>query len=95
MNFEDLNGSKQGNNLILFDSLNLAFRYKYANKKVFAREYINTVESFANSYQAAKIVVLGDGGSSYREAIYPEYKGNRKELRKKQTEQEALDFQDF
>lgn len=95
MDFLDAKGSKPGNNLLLVDGLNLAFRYKYANKKVFAQDYINTIESLANSYEASKIVVLGDGGSSYREAIYPDYKGKRKELREKQTEQEAQDFQEF
>ena len=83
------------NNLLVVDGLNLAFRYKYANKKVFADEYINTVQSLARSYEAKDVIVLGDGGSIYREAIYPDYKGNRKELRAKQTEQEEQDFKDF
>ena len=87
--------SSKFENLIIIDGLNLAFRYKYANKKVFADEYINTVHSLAKSYEAKDIVVLGDGGSFYREAIYPDYKGNRKELRAKQTEQEEQDFKEF
>ena len=95
MDFIDAEGSKPGNNLLVVDGLNLAFRYKYANKKVFAFEFIKTVESLANSYGARDIVVLGDGGSTYREALLPTYKGNRKELREKQTEQEADDFKDF
>ena len=95
MDFVNMEGSKVENNLLVVDGLNLAFRYKYANKKVFAQDYINTIGSLGNSYAAREIVVLGDGGSSYREAIYPDYKGNRKELREKQTEQEATDFQDF
>lgn len=83
------------NNLLIVDGLNLAFRYKYANKKIFAQEYISTVQSLAKSYSAKTIVVLSDGGSTYREEIYPDYKGNRKELREKQTEQEEQDFKDF
>lgn len=82
-------------NLLVVDGLNLAFRYKYANKKSFAAEYINTIHSLAKSYEAKDVIILGDGGSTYREAIYPEYKGNRKELREKQTEQEEQDFKDF
>jgi len=82
-------------NLLIIDGLNLAFRYKYANKKDFAPLYVKTVQSLAKSYDAGKVIVLGDGGSSYREDIYPEYKGNRKELRAKQTQQEADDFKDF
>lgn len=82
-------------NLLIIDGLNLAFRYKYANKKDYAPLYVKTVQSLAKSYNAKKVVVLGDGGSTYRENIYPDYKGNRKELRAKQTQQEADDFQDF
>ena len=82
-------------NLMIVDGLNLSFRYKYANKKNFAAEYVNTIHSLANSYNAKKVIVLGDGGSTYRKAIYPEYKANRDELRATQTEQETQDFKDF
>jgi len=82
-------------NLLIIDGLNLAFRYKYANKKDFAPLYVKTVQSLAKSYDAKKVIVLGDGGSFYREALYPDYKGNRKALRAKQTQQEADEFQDF
>jgi DNA polymerase-1 len=83
------------NNLLVVDSLNLAFRYKYANKKHFVDEYIKTIQSLGNSYEAKDIIILGDGGSEYREALYPDYKGNRKELREKQTPQEEEEFKEF
>lgn len=83
------------NNLLIVDGLNVAFRYKYANKKTFASEYVNTVTSIARSYNARDVIVLGDGGSTYREAIYPDYKGNRKQLREEQTPEEEQDFKDF
>ena len=97
MDFMKVKGSDSSNfeNLLVIDGLNLAFRYKYANKKVFADEYVKTIQSLAKSYECKDIIVLGDGGSSYREAIYPEYKGNRKELREKQTVKEEKDFKDF
>lgn len=82
-------------NLLIVDGLNLAFRYKYANKKNYCSEYINTVLSLANSYDAVDIIVLGDGGSTYRKEIYPEYKGNREALRAEQSEQEEKDFKEF
>lgn len=82
-------------NLLVIDGLNLAFRYKYANKKVFADEYIKTIHSLAKSYECKDIAILGDGGSLYREAIYPDYKGNRKVLRQNQTDKEEQDFKDF
>lgn len=95
--FNDTVGTddKLFNNLLIIDGLNLAFRYKYANKKIFAQEYISTVQSLARSYEARDIIVLSDGGSTYRETIYPDYKGNRKELRAKQTPEEEQDFKDF
>jgi len=83
------------NNLLIVDGFNLAFRYKHANKRNFAAEYVQTVLSFAHSYNAKKIVVLSDGGSNYRQAIYPEYKASRKELRKNQTEEEKQNFELF
>jgi len=93
--FKEYTDKSKFKNLMVVDGLNLAFRYKYANRKVFAAEYVKTVQSLAGSYKAGKVIVLGDGGSTYREAIYPDYKGNRKEMRAKQTEQEEQDFKEF
>jgi len=97
MDFMNVKGADASSrkNLLVVDGLNLAFRYKYANKKSFASEYVATIQSLAKSYEAKDVIVLGDGGSSYREAIYPEYKGNRKELRENQTPEEEQDFKDF
>jgi len=97
MDFTKLDGmnSKEYNNLMIVDGLNLAFRYKHANKKVYSSEYLNTIQSLANSYKAKDIIILGDSGSDYRYNIYPEYKANRKELIEKQTEEEAKDFKEF
>lgn len=83
------------NNLLIVDGFNLAFRYKHANKRNFAAEYVQTVNSFAHSYNAKKIVVLSDGGSNYRKEIYPEYKASRKEKQALQTEEEKQSFELF
>ena len=83
------------NNLMIVDGLNLAFRYKYANQKNFSDAYIKTVQSLGTSYQARDIIILGDGGSTYRENIYPEYKASRKEMRKNQTQEEEENFKEF
>jgi 5'-3' exonuclease len=82
-------------NLVIIDGLNLAFRFKRANKTAFAAEYVQTVKSFGKSYKAKDIVVLGDAGSRWRKDIYPLYKANRGELRAKQTEQEKQEFEQF
>lgn len=87
--------TKDRENLMIVDGLNLAFRYKYANKKQYAIEYLNTIKSLGTSYDAKDIIILGDGGSDYRENIYPEYKKSRKDLKTTQTEEEKQNFIDF
>ena len=82
-------------NLLIVDSLNVAFRWKHQNITDFKYDYIRTIESLAKSYKAGTIIVCADGGSSYRKEIYPEYKANRKERYAEQTEQEAKEFEMF
>lgn len=82
-------------NLLIVDGLNLAFRWKHQNKLDFEHDYVRTVQSLAKSYNCGEIVVLGDGGSNYRKSIDPEYKANRKERYKEQTEKEEQEFQEF
>tara|TARA_R110000851_G_scaffold203710_5_gene355584 strand:+ start:605 stop:1444 length:840 start_codon:yes stop_codon:yes gene_type:complete len=82
-------------NLLVIDGFNLSFRYKYAKKKNFGAHYLQTVMSFAQSYNASEVIVLSDGGSNYREGIFPEYKIDRKIARKDDTEQDKADFKAF
>lgn len=86
---------KERNNLMIVDSLNLCFRFKHAGKKQFAADFINTVSSLANSYEAGKVILAGDMGSEFRKSIYPEYKSNRKALTESQTEEERQEFKEF
>jgi 5'-3' exonuclease len=87
---------KNADNLVLIDCLNLSFRYKHKGQTDFSADFVRTVRSFGKSYGARKIVLLADKkSSSYRKDIFPEYKGNRKEKYKDQTEEEkqkALEF---
>lgn len=83
------------NNTLILDSLNFAFRYKHSKAKTFSQKYLETVRSFAKSYEAGRVIITGDGGSDYRKAIFPDYKGNRKELQEKQTAEEAEEFKEF
>jgi 5'-3' exonuclease len=89
------NETTDGSNLMIVDGLNLAFRFKHANKKEFSVEYFNLIRSLQKSYDASKVFILGDGGSYYRKNIYPKYKANREELKAKQTEEEANEFQEY
>ncbi len=82
--------------LMIVDGLNLAFRYKHSKSEVFVDDYIKVVESLKRSYKASKVIIACDkGSSSYRKAIYPEYKANRKEKFETQTEQEKQEFEAF
>jgi DNA polymerase-1 len=82
--------------ILIVDALNLAFRYKHSKRRDFAEDYVNTVHSLAHSYKASEVIIACDkGASSYRTALLPEYKGNRKAKYEKQTEQEAKEFKDF
>ena len=86
----------KGNNILIVDSLNLAFRYKHIKRTDFAEDYYKTVKSLAKSYGATNIILACDWGkSSYRKALYPEYKGDREAKVANQTEEEKQDFMDF
>ena len=84
------------NTLMIVDALNLAFRYKHSGARDFAEDYLRTVESLKKSYKARWVIIAADqGSSSYRKAIYPLYKQNRKDKYEQQTEQEQLEFELF
>lgn len=78
--------------VLIVDAMNLAFRWKPRNQTFvpdkidFTVDFVSTIKSLARSYKAGKIIVTADwGGSDYRKALYPEYKGNRKALVDAQT----------
>jgi|TARA_R110002153_G_scaffold114016_3_gene256588 5'-3' exonuclease len=81
--------------LLIVDGLNIAFRWKHQGVLDFKYEYARTVESLAKSYNAGTIIVLADGGSSYRKNLLPTYKANRKEKYAEQTPQEEQEFAMF
>lgn len=77
------------NNLLIIDGNNLAYRWKHSGTRHFFKEFLSTIQSFRRSYKAKYVVLLADGGKSfYRKNIYPEYKGDREEKFKNQTESE-------
>ena len=81
---------------MIVDSLNLAFRYKHSGATDFAEDYLRTVNSLKKSYKAQYVIIAGDqGSSSYRKAIYPEYKQNRKDKFAEQTDAEKAAFELF
>jgi DNA polymerase-1 len=93
--FKQLNEIASGS-LMIVDGLNLGFRYAHSKARDFAEDYMRTVESLKKSYKCDKVIITGDwGSSSYRKAIYPEYKANRTEKFKDQTDQEKEDFEAF
>jgi len=85
-----------GNNLLIVDALNLAFRYKHSGATDFAEDWLRTVESLKKSYKASKVIIACDKGSSeFRKRIYPDYKQNRKDKFAQQTEAEKAAFEQF
>ena len=93
--FSDLGNPIQNGNLLIVDSLNIAFRWKHQGVTDFKHDYVRTVESLAKSYNAGNIIIAADGGSSYRKDILPTYKANRKEKYAEQTPQEEKEFAMF
>lgn len=83
-------------NLLIVDAMNLAFRWKHQGKTDFSLEYLRTVESLSQSYECSHIIIAADqGSSSFRRDICEDYKGNRKERYKDQTEEEKLEMEKF
>ena len=93
--FSSLGNPAPIGNLLIVDALNIAFRWKHQKVTDFKYDYIRTIESLAKSYNAGTIIITADGGSSYRKAIFPEYKANRKEKYAEQTPQEEKEFEMF
>ena len=93
--FSSLGNPIQNGNLLIVDSLNIAFRWKHQGVTDFKHDYVRTVESLAKSYNAGNIIIAADGGSSYRKDILPTYKANRKVKYAEQTPQEEKEFAMF
>lgn len=88
--YDEFDGIKL-NNLLIVDSLNYCFKYKHKKIRDFAAFFIRDMASFSKSYSSDTVLILGDGRSEYRKAIYPEYKANRKSY----TEEEREEFLEF
>ncbi len=95
MKFLDSGVQEHNNNLLIVDGLNVAFRWRYKRVPYYTNDYVRTVESLAKSYNCGNIIILADGGSNYRKNIYPDYKANRKDRYKDQTETEKQEFEQF
>ena len=95
MKFLDSGVQEHNNNLLIVDGLNVAFRWRYKRVPYYTNDYVRTVESLAKSYNCGNIIILADGGSTYRKNIYPDYKANRKDMYKDQTETEKQEFEQF
>ena len=56
-------------NLLIVDSLNIAFRWKI-NVTGWEQKLCSTISSLAGSYKARDVIVLGDGGSTFRKETH-------------------------
>jgi len=95
-NFTDKLVESDLNCTLVVDALNLAFRWKHQGRTDFRYEYQRTVQSLAKSYDCNHVIITADlGSSTYRKAINPEYKQNRKDKFAEQTESEKMAFEEF
>lgn len=84
------------NTMMVVDCLNLGFRWKHSGDVDFLDSYVKTIESLRKSYKAKHVVLTCDSGSSsYRKAIYPDYKQNRKDKFDQQSVEEQIAFERF
>ena len=95
MKFTEVGKQEKNNNLMIVDGLNIAFRWRYKKVPYYTNDYVRTVESLAKSYNCGNTIILADGGSVYRKNLFPDYKANRKEKYKDQTETEKKEFEVF
>lgn len=83
-------------NLLIVDCLNLSFRYKHRGQTDFASDWLRTVNSLAKSYGAKDVILTADWKSSaYRKSIDDDYKKDRKDKYKDQTEEDKQKFLEF
>ena len=84
----------EGNNLLLLDGNNLAYRYiNRSNFDSYEDSYIETIKSLGKSYAATRTIVCFDYGKSYyRLNLLEDYKGTRKEP---ETEEEIEKYKAF
>ncbi len=90
------NDNMSRDNILVVDALNLAFRWKHQGRTDFRYDYLQTIRSLAKSYDCERIIITADwGSSSYRKAIAPDYKQNRKDKYAEQSEEERIAFEEF
>jgi 5'-3' exonuclease len=90
------NKAGDGNNLLIVDGINFAMRFKNKGATIFGSEYLGNINSIARSYGCKKIILVSDmGASTFREAVYPDYKWRRKKRREEQTDEEKSSWEDF
>jgi DNA polymerase-1 len=95
-NLTDKMINDDANSTLIVDALNLAFRWKHQGRTDFRYDYQSTVKSLAKSYDCKDVIITADWGSStYRKAIAPDYKQNRKDKFAEQSEAERLAFEEF
>ena len=95
-NLTDKMVNDDANSTLIVDALNLAFRWKHQGRTDFRYDYQSTVKSLAKSYDCKNVIITADWGSStYRKAIAPDYKQNRKDKFAEQSEAERIAFEEF
>lgn len=96
LELEDYTDYKEPDSLLIVDCMNLAFRYKHRGQTDFSADYLRTVDSLAKSYNCREVILTADFKySKYRKDLSDDYKVDRKDKYKDQTEEEkkkAIEF---
>jgi 5'-3' exonuclease len=80
---------KDPKNTLIVDGLNLAFRWKHAGDPMnMPSDFNETIASLARSYDCGQILVLADGGSTWRKSLLPTYKQTRRIKSENASEEE-------
>ena len=87
------------NTTLIIDSNSLAYIAKYSMRGLSWNDFptgvifgfFSQLKELANHFQTNKFIFSWDSKKSFRRGLYPEYKAQRRERRKKRTDQEVIE----
>lgn len=81
--------------LLNIDFMGCTHTWLHAKKPDIRAPFLSTIREIIRKTKPDKVFILQEGGSKYREGIYPDYKKQRKLRRESQTVAEKKDYEKF
>lgn len=81
--------------VLLIDYFGTAYTWFHAKKPDIAFPYLSTIREIIRKTKPDRVFILQEGGSKYRENIYPDYKKQRKLRRESATAEEKRAYEKF